>query len=254
MKTKKPELLSENATPAEIEAAIDAHSKRQSRPSTFRLIVVIAIGICCLVVIPIRYLFLHLYVHAIISYLLIMGGFAAVITYSLLQYRSLVKMGRLFLDQAEPLTFQQTVSGYCFASRKQKKHSLERVLQTLRDVSADEVALSSPRERTVLLQVLLTYAAPEIVLETMNLARRLELVEAFPFLEKIVKKQAGLYKNREIRARAKEIAEFLRPLAALQKTEAQLLRPAPATTPSEQLLRVPQEIDKPEINLLRPVE
>ena len=36
MKTKKTESLSKDATPAEIEAAIDAHCKRQGRPSALR--------------------------------------------------------------------------------------------------------------------------------------------------------------------------------------------------------------------------
>ena len=254
MKTKRMELLSKNATPAEIEAAIDAHCKRQGRPSALRFTVAASIGLVCLVAIPIRCIYLHLYVQALVSYLFIMGCFGLIITRSLLQVKSLFRMGRRFLDQAAPLTFRQTLIGYSYASKKQKKQSLERVLQTLREVSEEEVATLAPKERTVFLQVFLNYSASKIVLETMNLARRLELVEALPFLEGITRRQSGLYRNREVCIRAKEVAEFLRPLAALQRTEAQLLRPVPASTPPEQLLRVPQEMNEPEINLLRPVE
>ena len=254
MKTQKTELLPENATPAEIEAAIHDCLQRENRPSIYFITFIAAILLCAFSLSCLAFAVLKFYPEAIASFLL------ATVTYNLLFFwlgqmsKPLYQMGDRLFNHTAPLTFRQNLFGYSFLSEKQKKQSLERVLQTLRTVSAEEVTILTPKERAGFLRGFLTYAAPEIVLETMNLAKRLELVEALPFLERIVKKQAGLYKNREVRTRAREVITFLAPLAALQRTEAQLLRPAPAATPPEQLLRVPQEANEPGVNLLHPVE
>ena len=253
MKTKKTELLSKDATPAEIEAAIDVWSEKQTRYA-LPLIGGGTVILLLSAIVSIGYVFSEQYWKAFFSLMLGMNGMTAFTACINLKGKPIQRLGKRLFTHPTPLTFRQAVLGYFSASRKQKKQSLTQFLQIVEAVTAEEIATLTSAQKMGVFCAIFMCREPKVALAGLELAQRMELVEALFLLELVVGKSIRIHQTREVRTRAKEVINFLRPLAALQKTEAQLLRPAPASTPPEQLLRVPQETNEPEINLLRPVE